>query len=131
MPEDIAAYVRSHEVPVTDPNSFEGTVLLQGKPMLVGDIREAWDRLNLRNQQLATMTNARSVIAVPLKVKDRILGSLTADRTKEHRVLTEDDRALMETVANQVAIALDNVEAYHQIEELNVGRQAKVPRTDR
>ena len=125
VPEDIAAYARSHEVPVTDPNSFEGIVLLQGKPLLVGDIREVWDRLNPRNQQLAAMTNARSVIAVPLKVKDRILGSLTVDRTKEHS-LTEDDRSLMETVANQVAIALDNVEAYHQIEELNVGLEAKV-----
>jgi signal transduction histidine kinase/class 3 adenylate cyclase len=123
--EDIAAYARSHEVSVTDPNSFEGTVLLQGKPMLIGDIREVWDRLDLRNQQLASMTNARSVIAVPLKVKDRILGSLTVDRTREHS-LTEDDRALMETMANQVAIALDNVEAYHQIEALNVGLEAKV-----
>jgi len=125
VPEDIAAYARTHEVPVTDPNSLEGTVLLQGKAVLVGDIREVWDRLNPRNQQLATLTNARSVIAVPLKVKDRILGSLTADRTKEHS-LTEDDRALMETVANQVAIALDSVEAYHKIEELNLGLEAKV-----
>jgi signal transduction histidine kinase/class 3 adenylate cyclase len=32
----------------------------------------------------------------------------------------------METVGNQVAIALDNVEAYHQIEELNAGLEAKV-----
>jgi signal transduction histidine kinase/class 3 adenylate cyclase len=123
--EDIAAFARSHEVPVTDPNSFEGIVLLQGKPVLVGDIREVWDRLNPRNQQLATITNARSVIAVPLKAKDRILGSLIVDRTKEHS-LSEDDLALMETVANQVAIALDNVEAYHQIEALNVGLEAKV-----
>ena len=123
--EDIAAYARSHEVSVTDPNSFEGTVLLQGKPVLVGDIREVWDRLDPRNQQLVTMTKARSVIAVPLKVKDRILGSLIVDRTKEHS-LTEDDRELMETVANQVAIALDSVEAYHQIEALNVGLEAKV-----
>jgi signal transduction histidine kinase/class 3 adenylate cyclase len=123
--EDIAAYARSHEVPVTDPDSFEGTVLLQGKAVLAGDIREVWDRLNPRNRQLATMTNARSVIAVPLKVKDRILGSLVVDRTKEHS-LNEDDRALMETVANQVAIALDNVEAYHQIEALNAGLEAKV-----
>ncbi|HXH85833.1 MAG TPA: GAF domain-containing protein, partial [Nitrospira sp.] len=56
--EDIAAYVRSHEMHITDPNGFEGTVLLQGKPLLVGDIRETWERLHPRNQQLATMTNA-------------------------------------------------------------------------
>jgi signal transduction histidine kinase/class 3 adenylate cyclase len=123
--EDIAPYARSHEVSVTDPNSLEGTVLLQGKPVLIGDIREVWGRLHPRNQQLAIMTNTRSVISVPLKVKDRILGSLTVDRTKEHS-LTDEDRALMETVANQVAIALDNVEAYRQIEELIAGLESKV-----
>jgi signal transduction histidine kinase len=123
--EDIAAYAQSHEVPVTDPNGFEGTVLLQGKPLLVGDIRETWDRLHPRNQQLATMTNAKSVIAVPLKVKDRILGALTVDRTREHS-LTEDDLALMETLANQVAIALDNAAAYQEIEVLNAGLEEKI-----
>ena len=117
--------MRSHEVPVTDPNSFEGTVLLQGKPVMVGDVRDAWDRPHPRNQQLAAMTKARSVIAVPLENKDRIRLSSTVDRTKEHS-LSEDDLALMETVGNQVAIALDTVEAYHQIEELNAGLEAKV-----
>jgi len=71
------------------------------------------------------MTNTRSIIAVPLKVKDRILGSLTVDKTKEHS-LTQDDLDLMVTLGNQVAIALDNTNAYRQIEELLAGLEAKV-----
>ncbi len=125
VPDDIEAFVRSTEFPVTDPASPEGTVLLQGKSLLVNDIHEIWDRLNPRNQQLATMTNTKSVIIAPLRVKDRILGSLTVDRMQEHS-LTRDDLDLIVTVANQVAIALDNVEAYRQIESLNVGLEAKV-----
>jgi GAF domain-containing protein len=56
-----------------------------------------------------------------LKVKDRILGSLTVDRIQAHS-LTQDDLELMMTVAHQVAIALDNASAYEQIEELNETR---------
>ncbi|MEK6617313.1 MAG: hypothetical protein AABY90_01325, partial [Nitrospirota bacterium] len=37
--EEIASFVRSLEVPVKDPDSLEGTVLLQGKSFLVGNIR--------------------------------------------------------------------------------------------
>jgi signal transduction histidine kinase/class 3 adenylate cyclase len=124
-PDDVAAYARSQSVPVTDPTTLEGMVLLHGKPLLVNDLREFWDRLHPRNQQLAALTEAKSIIAVPLKVKGRILGSLTVDRTREHS-LGQDDLDLMVTTANQVAIALDNAEAYRQIEALNIGLEAKV-----
>jgi signal transduction histidine kinase/ActR/RegA family two-component response regulator len=123
--KEVADFARSREIPVTDPNSVEGTVLLQGRPVLVGDIREVWDRLHPLNRQLALAVGAKSIISVPLKVKDRVLGSLTVDRTQEGS-LTGDDLNLMVTVANQAAIALDNVEAYRQIEELNLGLEAKV-----
>ena len=76
--------------------------MLQGKPILVGDIREIWDRLNPFNQQLVSAVHAKSMLSVPLKIKDRVLGSLTVDRTQEGS-LTEDDLNVMVTVANQVA----------------------------
>jgi len=53
------------------------------------------------------------------------MGALTVDRT-EVNGLGQADLELMVTVANQVAIALDNVDAYAQIEALNVGLEAKV-----
>src|SRR5256885_14712303 len=77
------------------------------------------------NQQLALLTQTKAWIAVPLKIKDRIFGSLTVDRTEAHS-LTQDDLELMMTVAHQVAIALDNASAYEQIEVLNVGLEVKV-----
>jgi signal transduction histidine kinase len=53
------------------------------------------------------------------------LGSMIVDRKQEHS-LTQEDLDLMVTFAHQVAIALDNASAYQQIEELNVGLEAKV-----
>ena len=123
--KDIAEFARSLEIPVTDPNSIEGTVLLKGEPILVRDIKTVWERLHPLNQQLASIANTKTIISVPLKAKDQVLGSLTVDRKQPHS-LTQDDLELMVTVANQVAITLDNASAYRQIEEMNVGLEAKV-----
>jgi signal transduction histidine kinase/ActR/RegA family two-component response regulator len=122
---EIQAFARAREIPVTDPASAEGTVLLQGLPLLIGDVQEVWNRMHPLNQQLASMMQTKALIAVPLKTKDRILGSLTVDRIQPHS-LTQDDLELMITVAHQVAIALDNASAYEQIEDLNVGLEVKV-----
>ena len=123
--EDVAVFARTLEVPVTDSESVEGTVLWKGEPILVGDIQEEWDRLHPRSQQLISALHAKSVLSVPLKVKDRILGSLAVNCTRKH-ALTQDDRDLMVTLAGQVAIALDNAEAYSQIETLNLRLETRV-----
>ncbi len=122
---EIEAFVRSREVPVTDPHSPEGIVLLQGKPLLIGNVPAVVEQLHPVNQQFAGLTKTKALIAVPLKTKDRIMGMLTVDRAQEHS-LTQDDLELMTTIATQVAISLDNASAYQQIEELNVGLEAKV-----
>ncbi len=80
VPEEIARFANSLEVPVTDPQSIEGQVLLQKKPLLLDDIHHEWHRLHPLNQQLVTLTHAQSFISVPLVGKDGVLGSLTVDR---------------------------------------------------
>ncbi|MDX1411405.1 MAG: response regulator, partial [Nitrospirales bacterium] len=121
----ITEFVRSLEVPVTDSSSPDGMVLLKGQPILVPDIQEVRDRLHPCFQQLISMTGTKSFISVPLKVKDRVLGSLTVDRTRPNS-LTSEDLDLMVTLASQVASALDNASVYQQLEELNVSLEDKV-----
>ncbi|HKC94163.1 MAG TPA: ATP-binding protein, partial [Nitrospira sp.] len=125
LTKETTDFVRSLEISVTDPESLEGKVLLKGEPVLVGDIQQVWDRLHPLNQELARLTKAKSIIAVPLKVKGQVLGSLTVDRAGEE-VLTQEDLNFVGTLASQVAIALDNTRAYRQIEELLAGLEAKV-----
>jgi signal transduction histidine kinase len=119
------AFAENLAIPVTDPHLLEGAVLLGGRPILVRNLQEVWRRLHPLNQQLATMTGAKSFISVPLKVKGQVMGALTVDRD-EVNGLGQADLDLMVTVANQVAIAIDNADAYAQIEALNVGLEAKV-----
>ncbi len=122
---DLAEFARQIEVPITDPTSIEGIVVLQGLPILIDDTSEILHRLHPLNRELVIRTGSESFISVPLKVKDRIIGSLTVDRLQK-RALTNDDLALMITFGNQVAIALDNAAAYREIEELNVSLESKV-----
>jgi signal transduction histidine kinase/CheY-like chemotaxis protein len=125
VPPEIQALARTHETPVTDPETLEGTVLLQGKSLLIGDMQLYAGRMHPHTQRMLRLTGTKSLLAVPLKTKDRILGSMIVDRKQEHS-LTQEDLDLMVTFAHQVAIALDNASAYQQIEELNVGLEAKV-----
>ncbi|OLE41641.1 MAG: hypothetical protein AUI36_24510 [Cyanobacteria bacterium 13_1_40CM_2_61_4] len=122
---EIAEFARKMEIPVTDSESVEGTVLLKGEPVLLNDIQQAWDRLHPFNQQLAQAVQAKSVISVPLKVKNEVLGALTVDRTGEH-LLTQDDLKLIGTLASQVAIALDNARAYQQLGQLTQTLEQRV-----
>src|SRR5581483_926366 len=89
------------------------------------DIQQELSRLQPINQQLARMVQAKSLVSVPLKLKNKIIGSITVDRGRDH-ALTQDDVNVMMTLASQVAIALDNTEAYRQIEQLNIGLEDKV-----
>ncbi len=82
-------------------------------------------RLHPLNQQLLSALQTVAFIAVLLKVKNRIIGAMVAERTRMHN-LTEDDMNLLMTFGNQVALALDNAEVYSKIEQLNVGLEAKV-----
>ena len=123
--DEVLAYSQDCEVPVTDRNSPEGMTVLQGVPLLIPDIQSVWQTLHPMNRRLAELSRTKSLIIVPLKAKDRILGILTVDRTHEPS-LTKDDLELMTTLASQVAIALDNAAAYQQIEEWNVGLELKI-----
>lgn len=125
VPEEIRSFARSFEIPVTDPETIEGTVLLRGEPVLIGDIRQVGDRVHPLHRRLVEMAKAKWLISVPLKVKNQVLGALTVDRVQQY-ALTDDDLNLMVTLASQVAIGLDNTNAYRKVEELMVGLEDKV-----
>jgi signal transduction histidine kinase len=123
--DDIASFARTLKTPVGNPSFVEGQLFLEGTPILIKDIRLVWDRLHPFSQQLASITHAKSIISVPLKVKNHVIGALTVDRLQDN-ALNEEDLDVMVTVANQLAIALEHAAAYQTIEALNVGLEEKV-----
>jgi signal transduction histidine kinase len=125
VPEPVAAFAATLEIPVSDPASVEGTVLLEGRPILINDVQEVRGRMHPLYQELVSRTGCQSFVSVPLKAKDWILGSLTVDR-RAAGSLTQEDVDVLVTLASQLSIALDNAAAYREIEELNMGLEEKV-----
>jgi len=124
-PPEVEEFAQSCRIPIKDPESPEGMVVLQGRPLLVKDIESIRHSLHPLNQRLAELSKTKALVVVPIKTKDRVWGMLTVDRSHNQSV-TEDDLELMTTVASQVSIALDNASAYQQIEEWNAGLELKV-----
>ncbi|MDX1411571.1 MAG: GAF domain-containing sensor histidine kinase [Nitrospirales bacterium] len=122
---EVEKLARNLEIPVTDPNTVEGRVLLRGQPVLIKDVSEVWDQLHPFNRDLALQLQTKAFISVPLKVRESIIGSLTVDRTQSY-VLHQEDLDLMGTLGNLIAISLDHARAYQQIEELNLDLENKV-----
>lgn len=125
VPDEVAAFASSLITLVDDASTIEGQLFLEGKPILVKDIRSVWDRMHPFLQQLAAVTQAKSIISVPLKIKNRIIGALTVDRLQDN-ALNEEDLDVMVTVANELAVALDHAWAYRKVEQLNADLEEKV-----
>lgn len=62
-----------------------------------------------------SMPNTRSEIALPLRSRGRVLGALSVHSTRE-AAFDEADIALLQTMADQVALAIDNARLFSQTE---------------
>ncbi|MEW6188540.1 MAG: HD domain-containing phosphohydrolase, partial [Actinomycetota bacterium] len=58
-----------------------------------------------------------SVLSVPLKVKDKVIGVLNAGSLCPHQ-FTKEDLRILSTLASEVAIAIHNAQLFAEIEEL-------------
>ncbi len=59
--------------------------------------------------------NLRSILCVPLKIKDMIIGVIYADNRVQSGVFGDTDRDLLASFANQAAVAIENARLFQQI----------------
>jgi len=64
-----------------------------------------------------------SAMCVPLKIEDRILGSIYADTRRADVTFNEEDLELFLLMASQAAMAINNVELHQQVVEAEKRRQ--------
>ncbi|MGH7821349.1 MAG: GAF domain-containing protein, partial [Candidatus Binatia bacterium] len=67
---------------------------------------------------LPGLANVQSQLALPLLVKDRLVGVLAVESPKTH-AFDELDEMLLRIVANQAATAIDNARSYELVEKLS------------
>ncbi|MEW6568706.1 MAG: HAMP domain-containing sensor histidine kinase [Chloroflexota bacterium] len=98
-----------HAVPVE--SSVAGWVFSHRRPLLIEDALN--DPRLFREVDILTRFETRSVLGVPLHTKDKTLGVIEAVN-KRSGMFEEEDIRLLETLAAQAAIALENSRLFKQ-----------------
>jgi HD-GYP domain-containing protein (c-di-GMP phosphodiesterase class II) len=90
-------------------------VAQQGKPLIVNSPEK--DPRFFKGVDERTEFKTRNIIRVPVKVKAKTMGVLEAINRQEKGGFTKEDLSLLTSLADQVAIALDNSRLYQELEE--------------
>ncbi|HVF26063.1 MAG TPA: GAF domain-containing protein [Anaerolineales bacterium] len=93
-------------------NSIVGKVAESGEPMLVNDVQH--QPLFHPNPLLL---DTLSEVAIPLRIGTRIVGVIDIQST-ETNAFTNDDLTVLQSLADQVAVAIDNARSYELSQQL-------------
>jgi signal transduction histidine kinase len=113
---EVEEAARLLEMPIEDDGSLHADLLLRGRGVLIEDIDSVADRMYPPILAMARQEGVRGFIAAPLKTSQRIMGFIAADRGESP--CRQEDLDLLLTIATQVAVAIDNAQAYQDLEEL-------------
>lgn len=81
-----------------------GLVAQTGRPMAVPDV---FDDPRFLNKDMAREEGLRALLAVPLIVRDRVIGVFNCYKAEPHH-FTAEEISLFSTLANQTALAIEN-----------------------
>ena len=99
------SFARSFRLPVKD--SLAGQVIHTGRPISFNE-----DSPN----KIKTAYLVYSLIYVPLRANDRVIGVLGVDNRQSKRPFSQHHEVLMTVLAEYAAIAIQNAQLYHQSE---------------
>lgn len=87
---------------------ISGWVAKEGKPLLIEDI-ESHPLFKKVNQERYIN---RSLLSVPLKIKDRVIGVLNVNNKRSGAVFNSGDLKLLSALASLAAISIENAHTY-------------------
>ena len=102
-------YARGFRLKVND--SLAGQVVQTGKPIMITSSQQS-DRFKVKTGYLV-----RSLLHVPLKVGEAVVGVLSVDHMIEDRTFDNHDLYLLSTLADYAAIALENSRLHNQLQQ--------------
>jgi putative nucleotidyltransferase with HDIG domain len=91
-------------------------VAQNGKPLIVNAPEK--DRRFFKGVDERTEFKTKNLICVPVRVKEKVIGVLEAINKKRGEKFDQGDLSLFTSLADQVAIALDNSRLYQEMEEM-------------
>ncbi len=105
-PDDLA------KIPVPLDGSVAGMVFQENHPLIINDAAEDPRLYTQVGDKIRFQT--RSLIAVPLRIRDKVIGVLEAVNKRNGR-FTQNDTRLLSVIASQAAVAIHNA---HLVERL-------------
>ncbi len=95
--------------------SIANKVAATGESVYTSDAQN--DERYSKQKSIAEL-NLRSVMCVPLKIQEKVIGVIYLDNSSEARLFLESDLYLFELFATQAAIAINNSRLYEKIVRL-------------
>ena len=99
---------KKHSLPVGG-QSVIGQATATGQPIVLNDVTLEESTIIHRPNPL--LPNTRAELGIPLKIGDRIIGALDVQSNKAN-VFNEDNIAVLQILADQIAVGVDNAHAY-------------------
>ncbi len=96
---------------IVPAESIAGWVALHRQPVIVTDVSQ--DNRFFRNIDQAVQFITRSIVAVPMITKDKLIGVLEVINKRSETFTTFDQEILM-VLASQAAVAIENARLFHQ-----------------
>ena len=87
-------------------------VTAEGQPLLTTNAQED---PRFEGQASIVAHNLRSILCVPLKVKDELTGVIYADNRMRVGIFTDAERDLLNAFANQAAVAIENARLFESV----------------
>jgi signal transduction histidine kinase len=114
-PDSQQSGMRQVSVPLD--SSVAGWVFRNRRPLIVNDA--AADPRVFRQVDKALKFQTQSVLAVPLTVRREPIGVIEAVNKRGGSNYTEEDQTILETLAPQAAVAIENARLLGQLQEAN------------
>jgi signal transduction histidine kinase len=103
---------RLRRIPVPIDSSIAGWVVKTGESAVVNDAKS--DARHYGQADAETRFVTRSILAVPLIRRGKIIGAIEVLNKPEGQSFTEDDLALLTTLAAQAAVSIENARLFEQ-----------------
>lgn len=104
------------EIRVPMGKGIVGWTAQNGKPLLVADVRK--DKRWFKGVDKKTKFVTKSIMAVPLISKGKIIGVAEVLNKRGNRKFNKTDLELFESLGHQIAIAIENAALYKELDEL-------------
>jgi signal transduction histidine kinase len=106
---------QGREVRIPADRGIAGWVVTHGIPQIVSDVEQdpRWYDVAVRDTELGN----RSLVCVPIRAGDRMLGAVQLLNKHHGDTFTDQDAQLLTTLAAQAGIAIANARRYQQLQQ--------------